>query len=203
ILAELHEQMEQPDDAIVEFQAMLKLDPMKVDPYRRLYRLYLDKKAYDPAWCLAAALAFLHKADEEEQRFFEDYRPQGMIQVKSRLDNEQWIRNVFHEEENLYVGKIFEMIAGAALKAKIETLKAKKELPVLDPRFRQDPATSTVTFARTFGWAAPVLAVPAAVLSVRSDLPGARVAVANEHPASFAGQTVLTCFTPQDLTFIV
>src|SRR4029079_13781331 len=196
-------QIGQGDEAIIEYTAMLKIDPMKLDPYKKLYRLHLEKKAYDPAWCLASVLAFLHKADAEEEQFFNDYRPQGMIQVKSRLDNEQWIRNLFHEEENLYVGKIFEMIASAALRAKIEQLKAKKELPVLDPRFRQDPATSTVTFARTFGWAAQVLAVPAAVLSVRSDLPGARVAVANEHPASFAGQTVLTCFTPQDLTFIV
>jgi hypothetical protein len=52
-----------------------------------------------------------------------------MLQVKSRLDNEQWLKNLFHEEENLYIGKIFEMIAGAALRAKIESLKAKKELP--------------------------------------------------------------------------
>jgi hypothetical protein len=126
-----------------------------------------------------------------------------MIQVKSRLDNEQWVRNLFHEDENLYVGKIFEMIAGAALRAKIEALKAKKELPVLDPRFRQDPATSTVTFARTFGWAAQVLGIPCPLLYVRSDVPGALVAVANDQPASVAGQTVLTGFTPQDLTFIV
>ncbi len=126
-----------------------------------------------------------------------------MIQVKSRLNNEQWIQNLFHEEENIYVGKIFEMIASAALKAKIEQLKAKKEVPVLDARFRQDPATSTVTFARTFGWAAQVLAVPAPLLYVRSDVPGSLVAVANDQPASVAGQTVLTGFTPQDLTFIV
>jgi tetratricopeptide (TPR) repeat protein len=203
ILAELHEQLGQPDDAIVEYQAILKIDAMKVDPYRKLYQLYLEKKAYDQAWCLAAALAFLRKADEEEQRFFEDYRPQGMLQVKSRLDNEMWMRNLFHEEENLYVGKIFEMIAAAALRAKIEQLKAKKEMPVLDPRFRQDPATSTVTFARTFGWAAQVLGISCPLLYVRSDVPGALVAVANDQPASVAGQTVLTGFTPQDLTFIV
>lgn len=203
ILAELHETMEQGDEAIVEYQAMLKLDAMKVEPYRKLYRLYLEKKSYDPAWCVASALSFLRKADEEEQRFFEDYRPQGMIQVKSRLDNEQWVRNLFHEEENLYIGKIFEMIAAAALKAKIQTLQAKKEMPVLDPRFRQDPATSTVTFARTFGWAAQVLGLPAPLLYVRSDVPGALVAVPNEQPASVAGQAVLTGFSPQELTFIV
>ena len=203
ILAELYEQEGQIDQAIIEYQAMVKLDPMKVDPYKRLYRLYLDGKQFDPAWCIAAALAFVRKADPEEQQYYDDYRPQGLIQAKNRLDNEQWIRNLFHEEENLYVGKIFEMIAGAALRAKIETLKSKKELPVLDPRFRQDPATSTVTFARTFGWAANVLGLPSPLLYVRSDVPGALVAVANEQPASVAGQTVLTGFSPQELTFIV
>ena len=95
------------------------------------------------------------------------------------------------------------MIAAAALRAKIESLKAKKELPVLDPRFRQDPATSTVTLARTFGWAAQVLGLPCPLLYVRSDVPGALVAVANDQPTSVAGQTVLTGFSTQDLLFIV
>ena len=203
ILAELYEAIENSPEAIAEYQSLLRLDAMKVDPYRRLYTLFLNGKQYDQAWCLAAALAFLRKADEEEQRFFEDYRPQGMIQVKSRLDNEQWIRNLFHEEENLYVGKIFEMIAAAALKAKILTLQQKKEVPVLDARFRQDPATSTVTFARTFGWAAQVLGIASPALYVRSDVPGALVAVAAEPPSSVAGQSVLTGFSPQELTFIV
>jgi len=126
-----------------------------------------------------------------------------MPAVRGRLDNEQWIRNLFHEEENIYVGKIFEMIAAAALRAKIESLKAKKELPVLDPRFRQDPATSTVTLARTFGWAAQVLGLACPLLYVRSDVPGSLVAVANDQPASVAGQTVLTGFSTQDLLFIV
>jgi len=203
ILADLYETGEQFDEAITEYHAILKTDPMKVEPYRKLYRLYLEKKAYDPAWCLAAALSFLRKADDEERKFFEDYRPQGMPQVKSRLDNEAWFKSLFHEEENLFIGKIFEMIAGAALRAKIESLKAKKELPVLDPRFRQDPATSTVTFARTFGWAAQVLGLPAPLLYVRSDVPGALSFAPNEQPASVAGQTVLTGFTPQELTFII
>lgn len=203
ILAELYEQGQQTDEAIAEYFSILKLDALKVDPYRKLYQLQLEKKAYDEAWCLASALAFMRKADQEETQFFEDYRPKGMPQVRGRLDNEQWVRNLFHEEENLYVGKIFEMIAAAALRAKIETLKQKKEMPVLDARFRQDPATSTVTLARTFGWAAQVLGLPCPLLYVRSDVPGALVAVANDQPTSVAGQTVLTGFSTQDLLFIV
>jgi tetratricopeptide (TPR) repeat protein len=204
ILAELFEGGGQIDEAIVEYREMLRIDALKVDAYRKLYHLQLEKKSYDEAWCLAAALAFMRKADQEENQFFEDYRPKGMPGVRGRLDNEQWVKNLFHEEENLYVGKIFEMIAAAALKAKIEDLKAKKQVPVLDPRFRQDPATSTVTLARTFGWAAQVLGLPSCpLLYVRSDVPGALVAVANEPPASVAGQTVLTGFSTQDLLFIV
>jgi tetratricopeptide (TPR) repeat protein len=203
ILAELYEATDQTEAAIGEHALVLQKDPLRVDPYRSLYKLYLRMHEYDRAWCMCAALAFLRKTEEEEQRFFEDYRPRGMIQVKSRLDNEAWVRNLFHRDENLYIGKIFEMLTPAAIIAHTNQLKAKKELPNLDRRFRQDPATSTVTFAKTFGWAAQVLGVQTPELYVRNDVPGALVAVASTPLASVAGQTVLTGFTPQELTFIV
>jgi len=152
---------------------------------------------------MCQALSFLGKADEDETKFFEDYRAKGMLQVKSRLDNELWVKNLFHPDENLYIGKIFEMLAAAALLAKIQQLKAIKQLPNLDKRFKQDPATSTVTFAKTFGWAAQVLAVPCPELYVRNDVPGTLAAVPIAPPASVAGQSVLTGFSPQDLTFII
>jgi tetratricopeptide (TPR) repeat protein len=203
ILAELYEATDQTEAAIGEHAHVLQKDPLRVDPYRSLYRLYVRMHEYDRAWCMCAALAFLRKTEDDEQRFFEDYRPRGMIQVKSRLDNEAWVRNLFHKDENLYIGKIFEMLTPAAIIAKTNQLKAQKQLPVLDRRFRQDPATSTVTFAKTFGWAAQVLGVSMPELYVRNDVPGALLAVAATPPASVAGQTVLTGFTPQELTFIV
>ena len=203
ILAELYETTDQIEAAVGEHALVLQKDPLRVDPYRSLYKLYLRAHEYDRAWCMCAALAFLRKADTEEQRFFEDYRPRGMIQVKSRLDNEAWVRNLFHKDENLYIGKIFEMLTPAAIVAKTNQLKAQKQLPALDRRFKQDPATSTVTFAKTFGWAGQVLGVTTPELYVRNDVPGALVAVPSTTPASVAGQTVLTGFTPQELTFIV
>ncbi len=203
ILSELYEESEQVDLAIEEYQAILRLDPMRVDPYRKLYTLFLTKQTYDEAWCLASALVFLRQAGDEERQFFEDYRPQGLPAVKSRLDNESWLRRLFHEDESLYLGKIFEFITPAALRAKVDQMRQKNEVPVLDARFRQDPATSTVTFARTFGWAVNVLGLPMPQLYVRSDVPGALSHVPVDPPASLAGQTVLSGFTPQDLTFIV
>ncbi|HEX5101923.1 MAG TPA: hypothetical protein VFV94_20585, partial [Polyangiaceae bacterium] len=202
ILAELYEVNERWDDGIVEQRVLLASDPLAIEPYRALYRLYLHKQSYDEAWCQAAAMAFLRKADDEEKRFFEDYRPQGILPVKGRVSNELWQNSVFHADENLYISKIFEMIAPAALHAKIAQLQGQGKLPVLDKRFRQDPATSTVTFAKTFGWAAQVLGIQPPDLYVRNDVPGAIVAVPASPPASVAGQTVLTGFQPQELTFM-
>ncbi len=203
ILAELYEATDQTEAAVGEHLIVLQKDPLRVDPYRSLYKLHLKMHEYDRAWCMCAALAFLRQADEEEQRFFEDYRPRGMIQVKSRLDNEMWVKSLFHKDENIFIGKIFEMVTPAAIVAKTTALARAKQLPALDRRFKQDPATSTVTFAKTFGWATQVLGVPLPELYVRNDVPGALVAVPSSPPASVAGQTVLTGFTPQELTFIV
>jgi golgin subfamily B member 1 len=144
----------------------------------------------------------MNKAGAEEEQFFSDYRPNGMLAVKGRLNNEHWIKHLFHPEENLYISKIFEFIAPAALQAKIAQLQSQNKLPALNKKFKQDPQTSTVTFAKTFGWAAQVLGVAIPDLYVRNDVPGSIVAVPSLPPSSVAGQSVLSGFTPQELTFI-
>lgn len=203
ILAELYENTNQIEAAIGEHSIVLQKDPLRAEPYRALYNLALKMHDYDRAWCMCSALVFLGQAGKEEQQFFEDYRPRGMIQVKNRLDNEQWVKNLFHKDENIFIGKIFEMVTPAAIVARTQMLARTKQLPVVDRRFKQDPATSTVTFAKTFGWAGQVLGVQLPELYVRNDLPGALVALTTRPPSSVAGQSVLTGFKPEELTFIV
>jgi hypothetical protein len=67
--------------------------------------------------------------------------------------------------------------SAAALSAKVQQLKNTKQLHIPDKRFKQDPATSTVTFAKTFGWAAQVLGIFMPELYIRNDIPGTLVAV--------------------------
>ena len=202
ILAELYERTDRLVEAAAEQQEILQRDPLRPEPYRALYKIYLRQQSYDAAWCTAAALAFFQKADAEELQFFEDYRPRGMLPVKGRLDDKLWAAGLFHADENLYIGKIYEFLARAALTAKMAQLKAAKQLPVLEKKFRQDPATSTVTFAKTFGWAAAVLGVACPELYVCSDVQGALGAQPVSPPATLAGRSVLTGFTPQELAFI-
>ncbi len=202
ILSELYEVAEQIDEAIAEQRVLLEQKPLSVSPYRALYRLYSKKRAADESWCAAGALVFMQQATAEERAFFEQHRVKGMPQVRGRLSNDVWAKHLIHAEENVYISKMFEMITPAALQAKIAMLKAKRQLPDLDKRLLQDPKNSTVTFAKTFFWAANILGVHAPELYVRSDIPGSVVAVPMLPPASLAGQTVLTGFQPQELTFI-
>ncbi len=60
-----------------------------------------------------------------------------------------------------------------------------------------------MTFARIFGWTAQVLGLPCPDLHVRMDLPGGLTAVVSDPPASIAGQTVLTAFSPEELLFVL
>src|SRR5262245_61210558 len=169
ILAELAETMGRYDDALASYRVLLKRDPMNIDGYRAMYNVFLTKQTYDEAWCAASVLSFLGRGNEEEQRFFEDWKPQDIPKVGGRLDEEAWRSHLFHEDEDLYIGKIFEAVALAALKAKIDALKAKNEMPVLPEQFRQDPQTSTISFARAFWWAGEVLNIRTPLLYARSD----------------------------------
>jgi hypothetical protein len=152
---------------------------------------------------VSQALSLLGKANEDERQFFEDHRPMGLLPIKSRLDTVLWKKNLYHADENLDVAHIFEVLAPAALKAKIHLLRASNQLSVMDPRFKQDPKGSTVTLVKTFAWAADVFGIRCPELYVRSDLPGALVAVPMRPPASLAGSTVCSGLQPQELTFVV
>lgn len=201
ILSELFEVNERYDEAIEQQLYVLNQDPLNLDPYRALYRLYLYKRSYDSAWCVAAAMAFMRKADPEEQRFYEDWKPQGLLKVQGRLNNEYWVRYLLHPDLNLYVSKIFEAISNAALKAKVA--QAGSPISPSDKRIVGDDfRNSTLQFARTFGWAAQVLGLPIPELVVRNDQPISVNALASEPKASEAGRAVLSGLSAPECAFV-
>lgn len=200
ILAELYALVpSRIEDAIAEHQYLLKQDPYRVDSYRSLYKLYFDARQYDKAWCLAATLTFLKKADQEQQGFYEQYRVRGIIRPQARLDNERWIRDLFHPDEDLYVGKIFESMTPA--------LMSMRQLPDkqlgLNKKQQHDPVNSTTAFAKTFGFVGQVLGLPIPRLFLRPDAQTGLVYGLADPPASVAGAALLSGLSPQDLMFVI
>jgi hypothetical protein len=202
-LPETGDEGEPLDDIMEEQHEAVRQNPTEAAPYRALQKLFVHREEFDRAWCACQALALLGKADKDERRFYEEHRPLGLLSIKSRLDTVLWEKNLYHHDQDLDITRVFEVLAPAALKAKIHLLRASNQLSVMDARFKQDPKGSTVTLVKTFGWAAEVFGIRCPELYVRSDLPGALVAVPMRPPASLAGSTVCSGLQPQELAFIV
>ncbi len=201
ILAELYESTGQIESAVGEHSLVLAKDPLRIDPYRSLYKLYARQRDADRAWCMSSALVFLKKADDDERRYFEAHRGEGLPKIRARLDNENWVRSVFHKDDNVFVGKIFEMIAPAAAKARMNQLAATRQLPVLEPKARQD-ASSTVTAITTLRWASDVLGLRAPDLYLQESDPNAFVHAGVAPSATFVGQRVLSGASPLEIAFL-
>ena len=203
ILAELLEMTNDAAGAASQYTASLKSDPLRDMTYRSLSQTALRQKDYDRAWCACAALALLGKADADERSFYEGYRRHGRLETKGGLGNEQWRDLLVHQDSDLLLGKIMELVTPAAIAAKTLELRAAGRLPVLAAHTRQDPATSPLPLAKTFGWAARVLGLPSPELHVREDLHGALATVPGTPPATVAGKAALTGLSAEQLSFIV
>ncbi len=200
ILAELYTLLgpDKLQDAINEHQWLLRRDPYRVESYQALYRLYFDARAYDKAWCLAATLSFLKKADAEQQKFYADNKNSGPIRPQNRLNDERWLKDLAHPEQDLLLSKIFEQVWPAVLSLRVQSDKDAG----LNKKHEVDPASSTVTFARTFGFVANVLGLPTPRLFLRTDVQGGLVHMPVWPLASLSGATLLSGFSPGDLMFV-
>ncbi len=189
------------NDAVAEQQVLLKNDPFRVDSYRALYKLYFDARQYDKAWCVAATLAFLKKADAEQRQFHEQYRPEGPIRPRSRLNNERWVKDLLHPDEDFLAGKVFEAITPAVLRIRAQPDK-KWQLNKKD--LIPDVMNTTVSFARTFGFVTQVLSLPLVPrLFVCPDRQGGLAFATTLPPASVCGSALLSGQNPLDVIFIV
>ena len=190
---------ERIDDAIKEHQWMLQNNPMDAGAYRTLYKLYFDARQYDKAWCLASTLAYLQKADPEQQQFYQQYKQPGMIRPRNRIDPTMWFNDMFHSEQDKHVSKILELaVEGVygAKRASDKALNISKLKPV-------DLETSKVVFAQTYKFVAQVFDLPHIPrLYLQQQTPGGLMHLAGSAPpAVIAGATLLSGYQPQDLAF--
>ena len=200
ILAELYTASDKTAEAIDEHQWLLRNDPNRVDSYRALYKLYFDARAYDKAWCVAATLNFIKKADAEQEQFYKQYRQEG-LQPSSRIGIETWMKDVRHPLQHLYLSKIMEVLGVAVHKAKATSdraLKIHKHTP-------EDLNKSSRTFTKSFKFVSEVLSIPIVPrLLVQKNTPGGMAdIVGSAPPALICGSTLLSGYHPSDLRFVV
>ncbi len=201
ILAELYATMpEKTAEAIAEHQWLLTSDPNRLESYRALYKLYFDARAYDKAWCIARTLTHFKKADEEQQKFYQQYKQDREIQPTARLSNENWVKDLMHVDQDIYISKIMEVIA-PVVRASIAVPDKKLNLHKRKP---EDLANPSLALARQFKLAQDLLNVTIPVrLFIQKELSGAlRDEARSNPPAIITGYTLLSGYRPIDLAFV-
>jgi len=135
---------------------------------KTLRRLFTEMQAYDKAWCVTSALAFLRKADPEEQQFFEQYRPKGFVRARARLTEELWQKNIYHPDEDRFVSHILATVSSGVAAA---YAKEHKEWG-LKRKDRRDVQNDQLLFSKVFAYLVQVLGVPQPELYLRPESPG-------------------------------
>jgi tetratricopeptide (TPR) repeat protein len=173
ILAELY-QLSGPDSydkAVAAYRHLVKVAPdfgAMATHMKTLRRLYMEMRQYDRAWCVTSAMAFLRKADPEEQQFFEQYRPKGFARARARLTEELWQRNIYHPDEDRYISHVF-----AAVSQVVAAVRAKEHKDWgLKRKDKRDVATDQLLFSKVFNYVNQVLGVPQPELYLRPESPG-------------------------------
>ncbi len=209
ILAELHQLAgpESYEKAIREYRYIISktADFAQVGNHlKTLRKLYQELNQFDRAWCVTSVLAFLRRADPEEQGFFEQYRPKGMARAKARLTEEMWQKAVYHPEEDRFVSNILAVVSQGVASLRAQEFKQWE----LKRKDRRDPSTDPLMFSKVFGYVAQVLSVPPPELYLRQDWPGElEMANAREKgqliPSFIVGQGLLQGKQEKELAYII
>lgn len=204
-LAELLIAQGHRDQGIKSLEIAAFYDPRRADTYARLHRCFVEDGELDRAFLAAAAVVCLGDGQLEyarERSFYDQYRSDSLVSPKFSLDADGW--NVLYPDGfQHYVAQVLGAVAECATNYRLAWLESEQLLPDLDPASRLDPATSTVSVARAFGWVSKVLALPPAKLYIVDDVPSGIAAVASRQPTAAIGKTALSGKTLRQLAFLV
>jgi tetratricopeptide (TPR) repeat protein len=171
---------------------------------KTLRRLFTEMQAYDKAWCVTSALAFLRKADGEEQQFFEQYRPKGFVRARARLTEELWQKNVYHPDEDRFISHILATVSSSVAAA---YAKEHKDWG-LKRKDRRDVQNDQLLFSKVFAYLVQILGVPQPELYLRPESPG-ELDLANARekgqliPSFVVGASLLQGRPEKELAYVV
>jgi hypothetical protein len=180
----------------------LRHDPRDARALHALFGHHAKSNNLDGQWCVSLVLDHLGVATPEEKAFYARHRPGTLIQPKAALAREAWTRLLFHPEQEALTGEIFAAVAPAVLMGRLSALRRDKALPRLDPKTRQDPATSTIQAVRCFSWGAAILGMAPPWLHADPGYSGMVEMVPAIPPATRIGAQALAGLSSSELAFL-
>jgi hypothetical protein len=185
-----------------EILRRLHHDPRDPASLHALFDHYRQAGNVDGQWCAASVLVHLGVATHEENDLHARHQRKGLIQPTAALSRDAWTRLLLHPEQEVLTGDIFAAVAPAVLMGRISALRRDKALPRLDPKTRQDPASSTIQAVRCFSWAAAILGMAPPWLHADPNFAGMVEMVPGIPPATRIGALALSGRSTTELAFL-
>jgi golgin subfamily B member 1 len=98
------------EKAIRAHQRLLKNNPNRLETYKELRRLYGEMKLRDREWCVAAVLALLKKASDEEMALYKRHRSEKPRRASRKLSDDLWKNHVYHGWQDAALTEAFAIV---------------------------------------------------------------------------------------------
>jgi tetratricopeptide (TPR) repeat protein len=201
-LATLLEENGEDALAVLCLEVAARYAPTRHETFRSLARIFTRTQDVDRAYSASSVLVHLGEADLDEQLHYQQFAPEVAIRPANALDDAEW-ELLFPPDHDDAISALALAIAPAAVAARVDAMRAKNQLPRLDPSERQDPERSTVSAVRAVGFIAKLFGVKAPDVYVRAhDVPGGFAVLPTAEPAIALGTSILTGRPLSELTFL-
>jgi tetratricopeptide (TPR) repeat protein len=190
------------DAALAAFRAAAHAAPREAATYQAIVRVATRAGRTDVGYAAATVLEHLGEADLDEQLLADQFRPDGPLRPSRPLALASWESTIAPPGGRATMA-VMEAIDEAAVAARLDMLRERGELPVIDPATRTDPKTSTLSAARALAFAARLFDVPVPDLLLLPEVRGGIAAVAVETPTTAIGKAVLSGRSLPELAFLM
>jgi tetratricopeptide (TPR) repeat protein len=187
------------DKAVTAQAEILARNPLRVESYKLLRRLYTEARRPDPAWCLCQALSVLGLAEADEERFYQRHRADNAAPAQEVLDEQDWVLRLAHHDGDPLVTHIFALIQPTITRARTQPLEALG----YDLAYRLEAAEQPYPVCQTLHYAQGVLGFAAPPIFQNPNDPSGLGFVHAHTPAIVLGRAAFEGTIPnQSLAFI-
>jgi tetratricopeptide (TPR) repeat protein len=169
-LLDLHAAGAATSRALAHCRALTRLEPARAAIYRRAQALFEAEGSIDGAWQAANVLDCLGEADINESLFVSQHKPDGLLTVRSTLQNADWSAALYGPRHDATLTRVLEALGPAAIRVGIGLAKHKDRFFEPDAGTLQDPEKSTTMLAKTLVWTSRLLGLAPPALYVLPEL---------------------------------
>ncbi len=197
ILADLYGKKDEYRPKAIEIRhQLLNKNPLHIESYKALIRLYYESQKYDQSFATCSTLRFLRETSPEEEQFYKSMKAKAPDRIKRAFREEDvWKRLLFHQNVRTPLADILAILYQFS---GTEFAKSTKEYKIK----KADKVDPNLFFSKTYEYVAQILKLTPVEVYQTAMLPGLRIANTFP-PVMLVGADMFKERHPKELLFMI